>query len=113
MAVSKIKCDEWYCDGEEIDLRGTWVALSGQGNPVIAGFTIPGKKRIPPGATFTLSNLHLNWLRGENVMLTPTMQGAAVSGDSVIVNVGASEGMSKLTFYCVHINDGYAVIHTS
>ena len=113
MTVSKIPNTEWYTEGEEIDLRGTWIALSGQSTPYIAGFTVPGKKRIPSNATFTFSNLHLNWLRGNNTMLTPSFSGAYVSGDSIVLNVGASEGMAKLTFYCLHVDGGTAVIHIS
>lgn len=111
MAVSEIKCTDWYTEGEAINLCGTWLALSGQSQPINGGFTVPAKKRIPQGATFTLSNLSFGWLRGDNTMLTPVLKDAYISGDSVIVEVKASEGMASLTFYCVYIRSGEAIIH--
>ena len=111
MATSKINCTDYYKEGEEVNLCGTWIALSGQAQPYNAGFTIPGKKRFPTGATITLSNdFHLNWLRGENSSLTPVLKDAYVSGDSVLVEVKATS-MAPLTFYCVHISAGTAIIH--
>lgn len=111
MATSKMLNSEYYRDGEEINLCGTWIALSGQSAPIRAGFTIPGKKRIPSGATITLSNdFHVNWLRGRNVMLTPEYHTSYVVGDSVLVELKASN-MGALDFFCTHIDSGTAIIH--
>ena len=111
MAVSKINNSDWYTEGEKIKLEGVYVSLSGQSQPINAGFSIPGKKRIPSGATFTFENFHCNWLRAESGMYTPVLHEAYILGDSIVIALKASEGLPALTFCAAHFDSGYVVIH--